>query len=193
MSDKSTSQGIIGGYTSGGGGGASTVNEIQAFPAKDINWLADSSADLWDSVSAPLAFRIDFLTKGYSKLNWFKSIFSANVGTAIGKYAIYGDGTTKLVEGALPDSPLYGIANFASIDISSFDYLAVCMDPGVNSSPQPVSQSILNMPTGPSLLRYAFAGMIAHAHNAVFPATAPALLDADLKFFLARWCAIGVS
>lgn len=169
------------------------VIELPAFPAKDIFWLQDEAGDLWDSSETPLAFRIDFLTNGHNRLFWFKSVFSANAGTPTGKFAIYGELATKLYEGILPDSPLYGIHVFDTpIDISDYKYLVVVMDPGVSTAPQPVVQSIQLLPTGAGLGRYSFAHMVEHEHNTSFPETAPELPSLDMKYMLARWCAIGV-
>lgn len=169
------------------------VVELLAFPAKDIFWLEDEAGDLWDSSETPLAFRIDFLTNGHKKLFWFKSLFSANAGSPVGRFAIYGELAVKLCDEVLPDSPLYGIHTFATpIDISDYKYLVVVMDPGVSTAPQPVAQSILTLPTGASLGRYSFAHMVEHEHNTEFPETAPELPSLNMKFMLARQCFLGV-
>lgn len=194
MSDKSVSQGIIGGGPSlGGGGAAATIAQLEAFPPCYINWVEDSNDELWSKPDAQLAFRVDFMVKGYSKLKFFKSLFSGDNGRASGKFAIYGNANVKLVEDSLPDYDSYGKVDFASIDISPYDYLVVCMDPGLDSIPQPLSQAIYTFPIATALSCSSFAGTFQHDHNTTFPAAAPACISTDIKYCLARWCALGVS
>lgn len=193
MSDKSVSQGIIsGGNVRGGGGSPATTAQLEAFPPARINWVEDSANDLWEKPGAELAFRMDFMTSGYTKLMFFKSIFAGGTQFSPGKFAIYGNGLIKLVEDSVPSFSSYGRADFASIDISDYDWLAVCMDPGLSGIPQPVMQSIEILPTNTGLSRNAFAGMFEHVHDSPFPDEAPTIIGTDIKYFLARWCAIGV-
>jgi hypothetical protein len=185
------------GITGGGGGGTSPsgtgIATLEAFPPKDINWLSDSAGDLWDKSDAQLAFRIDFMTKGYNFLRFFRTIFSGNNGNPSGKFAIYGNLDTKLYEDTLPDFDNYALVEFSvPIGISDYDFISVVMDAGLTGIPQPIAQSIKFIPAATALSRYAFAGTFQHEKNTVFPETCPGMLYTDIKYFLARWCAIGV-
>lgn len=178
----------------GSGGEAPTygATQLEAFPPKDINWMMDQAGDLWNGATE-LAFRNDFIINGYKTLRFFRSVWSANAGLPMGKFAIYGDGATKLAEAALPDSNLYGIYEFpGGIDISSYDYLSVVQDPGISAAPQPIAQSIKTIPLSTASGRITFAHMVEHTHNTTFPDTVPDIPGSDLIYCLARWCAIGV-
>ena len=186
------------GITGSGSGGGTTTQGVTEKESFSLNsqagtlWLQDSYGDLWDG-DPSLAFRCDFVTRGFTSLRYFRSIWYANAGTPQGRFAIYGNGATKLVDEALPDSNLYGIYQFPSgLDISSYDFLSVVMDPGVSAAPQPVAQSIEAFPVSAGLGRWSFAHMVEHDHNTEFPETAPTLPDFDMKYCLARYCAIGV-
>lgn len=156
-----------------------------------INWMEDLANELWENPEAPLAFRIDFKRRPFTKLKFVKTEFSAHTSFSVGKIAIYGDLATKLYEGPLPD--VTGVLVFDdAIDISAYEYIVVVMDPGVSTSPQPLSQSISVMPASTALSRYAFAGTFVHEHNTPFPETCPPMIYSDIKYFLARWCILGM-
>ena len=197
--------GITGG--GGGDGSASTpgITILENFPEKDAQWARDDAGDLWNG-ETELGFRSDFDVNGMNWLHLFKSKFSSALGIATGRFAVYGEESALLYDGALPDGDYYGIEEFAvPIDISSYRYLAICMDPGVSAAEQPITQTMTRWPLpiassfGPGN-RWVSAHMVEHAHNSAWPETAPGLpvvptVDpvGSIKYCITRWCAIGVS
>lgn len=173
-----------------------TIVEIESFPASEILLLPDNGNDLWDKPDGKCCFRNDFVIKGYSRLKYFKSIFTANNGHASGRFAIYGAKLNnadfvKLADEFLPDNDDCGIVNF-DIDISEYEILIVCMDPGVDGIPQPISQAVFSMPPYTALSRYVWAGLAPHVPLTEFPSEPPSIIDSSPKYFIRRWMAIGV-
>lgn len=197
----------LGGSDSGGDGSASTpgITILENFPEKDVQWARDDAGDLWNG-ETELGFRSDFDVSGMNWLHFVKSKFSAALGIATGRFAVYGEESSLLYDGALPDGDYYGIEEFAvPIDISSYRYLAICMDPGVSAAEQPIAQTMTRWPLpiassfGPGN-RWVSAHMVEHDHNSAWPETAPGLpvvptIDpvGSIKYCITRWCAIGVS
>lgn len=156
-----------------------------------VNWVEDLAGELWENALAPLAFRMDFKRRPFTKLKYVKTEFSAHISVPVGRFAVYGDLDTKIYEGVLPD--VTGIHVFDTpLDVSAYEYIIITMDPGVSTSPQPLSQSISVFPASTALSRYAFAGTFVHEHNTTFPDTCPAMISSDIKYFLARWCVLGM-
>ena len=192
--------GITGG--GGGDGSASTpgITILENFPEKDAQWARDDAGDLWNG-ETELGFRSDFDVNGMNWLHFFKSKFFASQQYQTDRFAIYGNGITKLCDEKLGNPPH---VFSAPIDISAYSFLAVLMDPGTAAAEQPIAQSLTRWPrpvgTSYGDGRWTSAHMINHVHGEEFPETAPGLPsfsaldpDASVKYCIARWCAIGVS
>lgn len=192
--------GITGG--GGGDGSASTpgITILENFPEKDAQWARDDAGDLWNG-ETPLGFRSDFDVNGMNLLHFFKSKFFASQQYQTDRFAIYGNGITKLCDEKLGNPPhVFSVP----LDISAYSFLAVLMDPGAAAAEQPIAQSLTRWPrpvgTSYGDGRWTSAHMINHIHGEEFPETAPGLPsfsaldpDASVKYCIARWCAIGVS
>lgn len=164
------------------------VFEVENFPYGQYTIAKDDEEDMWHPSGC---FCWIHPAENWSRIKYIKTRNVGGPGTPTGKFAIWaGDASNALTKIHEGDTAFTVID--LDLDVSSYNFVGVTMDPLPSGVPEPVAVMKLStgIATGSGFANVAaFIGT--HVHGDAF-GSFPVIIAEEPKYFVNKWMALGV-